>query len=308
MPADDYGSHTKRLMDLYDSKANSFDKYFAILVGVSLFVLFFLLFPYVITQQQENDLSEKIENITQNLTLYEKKTNVYKNVNSSLYNLTGRAEIFPRELAVFIHNVAISQTNFITPNATLPSANISVRQSVEYDSAFDVCTGSKDIIKNRSKFLECNVNQKILIEVNGLNQSLLTEVMLPLSTLDNKSQSEIGVSELKTEFPEFRKSLYLLVYNYRSSWNSSDYEVLSSPVSIFIRGFLEKYNDRIESELIKLRLIVINLKENVTQLNNELADLKDDRKNITKRITEFESPIGKLILITNKRWRRDPYG
>jgi chaperonin cofactor prefoldin len=294
MPADDYGGHTKRLMDLYDNKANSFDKYFAILVGVSLFVLFFLLFPYVITQQLEYDLSKKIEKTTQNLTLYERKTNIYKNVSSVLDNLTRQADIFPKELAIYIHNVANSQSNFIDANATLPSANVSIQQSVNYTSKFDKCTEAYEITKNRSRFLECNVNQKILIEITGLNQSLITEVILPLSSLDNQSQSQIGVSELKDEVPKVRESLYLLVYKYRSSWNTTDYDVISSPVADLVKRFLEKYNKRVETELLKLIPVVTNLNENVTQLKKELAGLKDDRKNITKRITEFESPIGKL--------------
>jgi hypothetical protein len=51
-PNNDEGNlddHTKRLLELYDRKHRSFENYFSILVGMSIFVFFFLLFPFVST-------------------------------------------------------------------------------------------------------------------------------------------------------------------------------------------------------------------------------------------------------------------
>src|SRR5438093_9544655 len=188
-------------MSLYDDKSGAFEKYFSILIGVSLFVLFFLLFPYVSTQQVEYDISKKIANVTQNLTMNEKRVSVFKDVHDSMVNLQQKTDTFPANLSLFIRNIATSQKTLVSPNATLASEKVSVEQTSFYNSIFAECTGTKEISETKSRFLECNVNQKIATEANGLNNTLYNDVIGPLSFLDNQSQSTIGVSELKNEFP-----------------------------------------------------------------------------------------------------------
>jgi hypothetical protein len=280
-------------MSLYDDKSGAFEKYFSILVGISLFVLFFLLFPYVTTQQVEYDISKKIDNVTHSLILHQKQVSVFKNVHDSMVNLQQKADTFPANLSLFIRNIAKSQNTFISPNATLASENVSVQQTSFYNSMFAECTGSKVITENKSRFLECNVNQKIATEANGLNNTLYNDVIGPLSLLDNKSQSIIGVKELKNEFPGVTHVFFDIVYSFRSIWVSIDPKELS-PISSVMKNFLGKYHHRIDERLFQLSPLVADLNKTATQLKSELNNLKQDRKDITKRITEFESPIGKL--------------
>ncbi len=52
--------HAKRLLELYDRKYRSFENYFSILVGISVSVFFFLLFPFVSAQDMKHKVIENI--------------------------------------------------------------------------------------------------------------------------------------------------------------------------------------------------------------------------------------------------------
>jgi len=58
--ADNQDKHLDRLIQLYENKSKNFEKYFAILIGISLFVFFFMLFPYVYLQIMEKNQYSKI--------------------------------------------------------------------------------------------------------------------------------------------------------------------------------------------------------------------------------------------------------
>lgn len=58
--ADDQNNHLERLIQLYENKSKNFEKYFAILIGISLFIFFFMLFPYVYLQIIEGNLIKQL--------------------------------------------------------------------------------------------------------------------------------------------------------------------------------------------------------------------------------------------------------
>ena len=90
-------------------------------------------------------------------------------------------------------------------------------------------------------------------------------------------------------------NLFKVVYKYKSIWNESGSKEFSSSLILVTKGFLTKYQHRIEDQLVKFRPILADLNAKVSDLKTRLADLKDQMKNITKRISEFESPIGKIV-------------
>src|SRR5215211_7453837 len=65
--ADDESNPFKRLIQLYENKTKNFEKYFAILMGISLFIFFFMLFPYVYLQTMEKNLSAQLDLNKKNL-------------------------------------------------------------------------------------------------------------------------------------------------------------------------------------------------------------------------------------------------
>jgi hypothetical protein len=69
--------HAKRLLELYDRKYRSFENYFSILVGISISVFFFLLFPFVSSQDMKHKV---IENITQTNNTISHIRNLYNGI------------------------------------------------------------------------------------------------------------------------------------------------------------------------------------------------------------------------------------
>ena len=65
--ADNENKFLERLIQLYENKSKNFEKYFAILMGISLFIFFFMLFPYVYLQTMEKNLSAQLDLNKKNL-------------------------------------------------------------------------------------------------------------------------------------------------------------------------------------------------------------------------------------------------
>ena len=63
----DLDHHVKRLLELYDGKAKDFQRYFILLIALSLFVLIFIMVPYVST---ENDKYNVLREINTTHTYY----------------------------------------------------------------------------------------------------------------------------------------------------------------------------------------------------------------------------------------------
>ena len=179
--ADDQNKHLERLIQLYENKSKNFEKYFAILIGISLFVFFFMLFPYVYLQIMERDL---IIHLAINKEKFDKKLSEIKILNDtmkkmSVGNLTINKQIINlsnefRELYVYLINNKtndnFAQNNFIT------------------------IANKCEIAYNTEQWVQCNLNHKSIEMNNLINKTFTEEIVFPIQQSNISKMSKVKIN------------------------------------------------------------------------------------------------------------------
>ena len=176
--ADDQDKHLERLIQLYENKSKNFEKYFAILLGISLFIFFFMLFPYVYLQIMEKNLIKQVDRNNEELDkkiseisiLNETKERIVTGnltFNTQLINLSNEFKEYYVYLTSHTSNDNITQNNLIT------LAN-------ECEMAY-----------NTTEWIYCNLNHKSINMKNIINETLYQEIIFPIEQSNIFISSEI---------------------------------------------------------------------------------------------------------------------
>jgi hypothetical protein len=105
---DDLTEHAKRILEIYQEKSKDFQKYFAILVGISLFLLLFMLFPFILTQQARHTVIQNMENTSRALNGANVNIPHYANAINGIKTLHNQIDKGPEILRRFISNLEFS--------------------------------------------------------------------------------------------------------------------------------------------------------------------------------------------------------
>jgi hypothetical protein len=100
--SNELAGHVKRLFDLYEGKTKDFQIYFAILIGISLFLIFFMLLPYVSTQESRHQISERINQISTQINNINATVGPLENAKDGINSLYAMISNGAEELRTFI--------------------------------------------------------------------------------------------------------------------------------------------------------------------------------------------------------------
>lgn len=215
-----------RLLEKYDGKSKDFEKYFAILLGVSLFVLLFMLYPYVSNQILKQSYSEESKNIENqknelNSTLNPLQEAVYK-----MNNLEKDISNGPNELREYIENISnenasIVQGSIINNNMDNNIVAQSFQQSFQqsnsefsrnpqhnnYECSF-LIPSVNDSSKSK-QWIECNIIQEVKEQLNGYSNRLNNSIIQPLREIsDLNINKTIDFNVLNTELKKLNATLF----------------------------------------------------------------------------------------------------
>ncbi|MDR4512826.1 MAG: hypothetical protein MRJ93_14095 [Nitrososphaeraceae archaeon] len=272
----------ERLIQLYENKSKNFEKYFAILIGISLFVFFFMLFPYVYIQILETNLSKQLDINNKNLKekLADRNTLNETSAKISLGNKTfnNRLDFVITEFGQFynyLRNISNKNNDTITSHDFITEKNCEV------------------VNNNTKNWINCNLNYKSIDMKNILNETLNQQIIFPLNNLNSSNYNE-----LKNNLNSIIENIQLKLYN----------------LNLLLTNDSDTSNERIKHELSRLNEEVINIFNTIniklSQINNEinerkqetmilkqkLTDLNEERNDIQSLLNEFESPLGKLTV------------
>src|SRR5215467_2933067 len=138
--ADEY---TKRLLDLYDGKSNDFRRYFALLVGISLFLLFFVLLPFVSTQDVQHKVLLNITRTIQDISSTNASIGPYQSAKTGIILLHSNILKGPQSLRNYIDGLNNTQGS-VQGNEMI----------------FNECKNI-DAAANRTAWLQCNVLARV---------------------------------------------------------------------------------------------------------------------------------------------------
>jgi hypothetical protein len=286
----DLSDHVKRLRELYDGKAKDFQRYFVLLNVLSMFILMFILVPFVLTEidkvnvlMQINSTRNGIATGNENIRAYESAITGIDILHKTLSN--GSDDL--RKFILSIEN--------LTAAPEIPSSESDVQEG--FIDSNDTTTFPQCQINEMSnqEWLECTVNEKLQLMIDEYNKILSTNITNPLNTLDEDSKKIIGFYDLKTDVQDLQIRLNNTLVENPKFWKTFPgktgfFAELDGQIEIF----WQRYDSRIKSQSISLKTSLEDLEFRLKNSNSSLAKLNEEQENIKKRIDEFESPIGKL--------------
>jgi hypothetical protein len=310
---DSLNETAKRFLELYNDKSKDFQRYFAILVGASLFLLIFMLFPFVSTQYmqytipiQRDNISKSIERVESNLTSYQQANNGMANLYESISSGTESLRNFIKGLntAGPELNTAGPELNTAGPEQNDPFPFEQQQSPIITDpmavSEYPECSRllpTNNTSSTNEDWVECNVHAKVREQFQYYNETLSNMVVKPLQQLDNKSQEVIGITEFIDDTKALQQKFNQTLDENPKFWHTVQgkggfYVDLNSTVE----DFWDKYKSKIENQNSTLQVQLSELEDNKTKLDNKFSTYNNRLGNITKSLEEFESPIGKLTI------------
>jgi hypothetical protein len=289
--------NAKRFLDLYDNKSKDFRRYFAILVGVSLFLLIFMLFPFVNTQYMQYNVSIPLRNIAQSIEQVESNLTIYQEANSGIVNLTDNISNGPNDLRNFI--LELEGSGFSEERAQ-PSVVQAQTMAPIGELEYTECSLNLNNMTSgvEGNWTECNVHMKVREQFQGYNQTLFDRVVIPLQKLNKESQQAIGIDELVNDSKRLQEEINQTLVENPRFWETVQGKELFFEVTLIgtVENFWDKYDEQIKNQRFTLEDKLSVLEEDRTRLENDFSRLNNELGNITKRLEEFESPIGKLTI------------
>jgi hypothetical protein len=285
----DLDHHVKRLLELYDGKAKDFQRYFILLIALSLFVLIFIMVPYVSTENDKYNVLREINTMQQLITNGNDTIIKYQSgiggVNF-LHNKLSNGTAVLRNYIIQIENFSKQPS---PPELSTEQTGALIQAEI---TLFPNCNDNET---RTPDWVECNVNEKILSMIDEYNQILDNNITSPLNTLQDESKKTIGLQNLTQDVKDLQ-----IKFNNTLSKNPKFWRTVQGKAGLFaeldnkVQGFWNFYDSRIKSELTPLKTSLARLEIVLNNSENSLEKLIQEQENIKKRIDEFESPIGKL--------------
>lgn len=287
------GEHTKRLFELYYNKNNNFQKYFTILLGLSIFFIFFLILPYTIIQislkEVSNEIDAKLSEINDiNLT----KRDI-SNAKEGLILL--RSEINNGNKTFFSHIEEIRKLKKIINS--IPNDIDKYKKTIESTDCLD--------IKEPGEQAHCTIGEQFKIQYSRVNNLLENNFNL-IDPFEFK-ESNFPILKFKNDIESLQDQFNTTklddgIYSNTTMWK----KVISDGVNN-TNQFYNKYYAIINKEISYLENLSQNKSNEIIQLNNTLTGLRENQKEIKNRIEGFESPMGKLTIGFNDLLRIFPF-
>ena len=284
--ADKQDTHIERLIQLYENKSKNFEKYFALLIGISLFVFFFMLFPYVYLQIMERDLIIQLAINKKELDKKLSEINVLNETREriSAGNLTINKQIITlsnefRELYAYLINNKtndnFTQKNFIT-----------------------IVNKCERAYNNPEQWVYCNLNHKSIEMNNLINKTLYEEIIIPIEQSNISKSSKVKIN-LSTIIENIQNKLYNLNFIIASVKSDSFELSFMNQINNLIGSLNEEFKKiylNIDNKIKGVDIEIKAINKKALDLEKKLGTLQQKRTEIKDLLNDFESPIGKLTV------------
>jgi len=292
---DELTPFVKKLQDLYEEKSKDFRKYFGILVMISLFIMIFMLIPFVYTQTIRDAVITDRDNTAQSITLTNTTITHYGNAKAAIDLLNKRIDKSPTIIEQFIAAREENATKVVqsTNDTRLNNVTQSPIIPLNIEIGFNSCNSFPNATEEK---IQCEVNTQVQILFNEYDQ-LINRAIKELKDIDNSSQRTIDIHGLeegaKNLTSQFEKTL---------SENPKFWKIFEEKGNFFleinkhVQKFWTNYGSDVDSEIKRLETNLQNFLEYERNLKMKINQLNEQQAEIKKRLQEFESPIGKLSI------------
>ena len=297
-----------RLLEQFDGKTKNFEKYFALLLGVSLFILMFMLIPYVSNQIMKQDLSEQRNNIDKELKNLTNSLHTLQESVDRMNDLDEDINKYPQKLREYIIGIVNKNTTLVQGTIDESDINNPGQQAQQGQGSnivnpaynYKECSSLLPSTNNGSKskqWIDCMVNQHVRKDLNDYTIRLNNSVS-PIYEIHNTSINKtIDFSQFNVELRELNSTLFERFQQNLLFWISYEGKAdFTVQIDEDIQNFWNKYEQAINTLIINTESLITKFEDDQENLINISSQLDNKQKNITQMLNEFESPIGKLTI------------
>lgn len=292
---DDLSPYVKRLQDLYDEKSNAFRKYFSILVVISLFVLFFMLIPFVYTQNVRNAVIADRDNTIQSINLTNTTISHYKNAKAAINLLDNRIKNGPSIIEQFIaaREEVMTESTQPTNVTRSQSAVQSPIAPLKDEQGFKNCNNFPKATEER---IQCEINTQVQFIFNEYD-ALVYRAIKELREIDNSSQRVIDLHGLDQGANNLTRQ-----FNRTLSENPKFWKTYEEKGTFFlqideqVQKFWTTYGSEVDKQIQSLGNNLRKFLHYENDLKIKISQLNQTQSEIKERLQDFESPIGKLSI------------
>lgn len=297
--------HSQRVFDLYANKSKSFRN---LLTGVTSFALAFfllILLPYFFIQRQNRKIAQRLESLPVEIAQRKASMEAYVGVEKSVRALHDEITGGPQQLREFILTLQdpdARQTASSPEQRPLQEANAPIflqraQQNIEPVIALhDSCQHLSG-----DEWVKCKVRAEVIREFDGygdiINQKILPALQAPavagMVSLDTTSIRQ-GLDSLR------------IAFNKKFEANAEFWHTMQGKVGFFVeldeevKRFWSKYGALVQTQSDKLKSDVAQLEASKTDLEQQVTHLEKTEEEVSARLSQIESPLGKLPVGLNE--------
>ncbi len=207
-----------RLLAQYDGKTKNFEKYFAILLGVSFFVLLFIFCPYVSNQILKQSYSEERKNVEKEINQLNNTLYPLREAITEMSHVKEEVINAPDDLRDYIVNISEVDASLVqgivnndyfddTPQQAVQRPP-EINPSYDYIECSHLMPSTNDS-SNSKQWIECNIIQKVKNQLNGFTNQLNNSVVRPLyETSDSLLIKTMDFNLLNNELEGLNSTLF----------------------------------------------------------------------------------------------------
>jgi len=276
--------HTGKVYELYQNKANSFQKTFRLLFSFALLFFFIIIIPFVsirIINERTGLRQEKLKTeIVQKQEILDK----YKNIQNAINGLHADLKNGPQQLRKFIFSP--QRSNIQMPILSQP--NMPAQQPIQSPLQ------QSDIIVD-----EISLNNRVQREVHRQFETydtiLRRDVLQPLKSLNNDTLVVIDMKSIEAGLDTLKEDFISELEQNPQFWETySGKGGFYSTLDDKVQQFWDIHGSQIDKQSRFIQQQSDKLQEIQNKLDDRLNKMKDQEKQIGARLEQIEFPFGKL--------------
>lgn len=281
-----------KILEAFESRSKTFDTGFTILIGLSLFFFFFILFPYVTVQYESKRIANDLLNVTESMNRTQSLFDTFQQVKLSYDNLERRIAYGPTELLDEIQNVSDEISTQANPQQQQ-------QQTTQLDPScsnklHDIDGDGLYSDSEKEDYLNCHAGTIVKAVLGKYVDIARRKITLPLQNLSSEYKSGLEPSALQNALSELQAPTIRTIQDNPGFWKSRvNKESVFSQVLIKVNEtWTNGYESSINIQTTRLGAVLGKLEASKALLEAEATELASRQTEISQRLDEFESPFG----------------
>lgn len=291
--------HLKRIFDLYEAKSKSFRTVFNGLMGFSFLFLFIILFPYVSIQSENHRIAERLKGLPEEIARGKERMEAYRKVEGGVQRLKDEIQRGPQDLRDFISSLESGPARPGRPFQPEGSPNApsflhgQMAQQVSPPSQLvsaDPCNALSG-----EEWVHCKVRQEVTRQFQTYREILRQDVVGALQEIPGGAANLVDRAALDRQVGDLQVSFEKKLTANPRFWETyPGKQRLYAKLNEGVEGFWSGYGAALETHTRRLTQTLEKLQADRTAIEQQQARLKAQEEKVAARLSQIESPLGKL--------------